>query len=290
MNHPPIACDGRTLPILAPFYRCSKCNFTLHECCAKLPSKMKHLIRPYHLFILNRWQSKYPDIPLMCHACEMSCKGLLPGCVSCDFFNDITCASILLGSIMHNTHPYLLTPSEIAIGICTACHKRISGYGLVCDICNFKLHTQCAVLPLTVRHRYDKHPFFLRDYGNEDEYYCEICEGEIKPNCWFYHCGDCNQDLHTECIRPVNSLQQEVRHESYMHTLVPKEMSNVLCTACNYPCSEFGLVCDSCNFVLYTQCASLPLAQKVSNCNKFSFILTYSTNKDEIFVTCATKK
>ncbi|GMP56205.1 hypothetical protein CsSME_00020777 [Camellia sinensis var. sinensis] len=274
-----LVCAGCTQPITAPFYHCAECNFTMHECCVELPIELQHPIHPNHPLILNRWQSIYSDLPL-CQGCKMSCNGVLFGCVACDFFLDMKCAS-LLGTILHDTHKHFLTLRETTGGLCFACHKIFYGVGLVCDICNFKLHTQCALLPRTVSHRFDKHPFSLLYFGDQDEYYCEICEGEVNPFCWFYHCDDCNRSLHKECIHPVSFLPQHfITHESHQHTLALKETCNVPCEACKHDCYGVGFGCDTCNFTLHTRCASLPQTVK-HRYNEHPFILTYFGDQGE---------
>ncbi|KAI7757503.1 hypothetical protein M8C21_008199, partial [Ambrosia artemisiifolia] len=47
---------------------------------------------------------------------------------------------------------------------------------------------------LMIRHKYDNHPLSLRYYPAEnhsEEYFCEICEVELNPERWFYHCSGC---------------------------------------------------------------------------------------------------
>ncbi|KAL7251614.1 hypothetical protein ACSBR1_013456 [Camellia fascicularis] len=274
-----LVCAGCTQPITNPFYHCAECNFTMHECCVELPIELQHPIHPNHPLILNRWQSIYSDLPL-CQGCKMSCNGVLFGCVACDFFLDMKCAS-LLGTILHDTHKHFLTLRETTGGLCFACHKIFYGVGLVCDICNFKLHTRCALLPRMVSHRFDKHPFSLLYFGDQDEYYCEICEGEVNPFCWFYHCDDCNRSLHKECIHPVSFLPQcFITHESHQHTLALKETCNVPCEACKHDCYGVGFGCDTCNFTLHTRCASLPQTVK-HRYNEHPFILTYFGDQGE---------
>ncbi|KAM7502383.1 hypothetical protein LguiB_001287 [Lonicera macranthoides] len=63
----------------------------------------------------------------------------------------------------------------------------------------------CAMLKRTVKHDWDKHDITLRypPYSDHpDDFYCEICEEEIHPKFWLYHCGLCDQPFHTECLRP----------------------------------------------------------------------------------------
>ncbi|XP_076904855.1 uncharacterized protein LOC143560438 [Bidens hawaiensis] len=75
--------------------------------------------------------------------------------------------------------------------------------GFHCPACDFYLHTMCALLlPGKIRHKYDKHSLSLRYYPAENhssEYFCEICEDELNPQKWFYHCSTCASSMHTVC-------------------------------------------------------------------------------------------
>ncbi|KAH7857526.1 hypothetical protein Vadar_013638 [Vaccinium darrowii] len=275
----PIACSVCAQPVLAPYYHCFKCKFTLHECCAKIPIELQHPIHSDHPLLLNRWRSKYPGPPGLlpiCQVCNMSCNGVSYGCVACDFFLDFYCAS-LLGTIKHRAHRHVLTLQEATDVLCSACHETFSGVGLVCKICEFGLHTRCALLPLATHNKYDRHAFSLLYFGTDDDYYCEICEKEINLNCWFYNCDDCRRSLHTKCIRLVSSLPQHViTHEAHVHTLALQKTSTVRCAACKHKCYGFGYVCEkNCKFTLHTRCASLP--QTVEHrYDKHLYFLKYS--------------
>lgn len=273
-----IPCDACAQPVLAPFYHCNECDFVLHECCAKIPIELQHPIHPKHPLLLNRWwQYKCSGLPI-CQGCNMSCNGVLYGCVACDFFLDLNCAS-LLGNIKHEAHPqHVLTLKETTNALCNACHEKFCGLGLVCAICKFSLHIRCALLPPTVRSKYDRHhPFFLKYYGTDDDYYCEICEKEINLNCWFYNCGDCRRSLHTKCICPVGSLPLHfIKHEAHEHTLALRETGTVRCAACKHKCYGFGFLCkENCDFTLHPRCASLPPTLEHRK-DIHPYILTYS--------------
>ncbi|GJX45129.1 zinc finger, PHD-type containing protein [Tanacetum coccineum] len=68
----------------------------------------------------------------------------------------------------------------------------------------------CALfLPGIINHKLDKHPMKLT-YGpvenHKSEYICEVCEEELNPNVWFYHCHVCAYSLHTRCAPHSVSL------------------------------------------------------------------------------------
>ncbi|KAH7858389.1 hypothetical protein Vadar_023261 [Vaccinium darrowii] len=209
-----IACDLCAQPLSAPFYHCTKCNFILHECCAAIPIELKHPSHGPHPLLLNRWPSECSGL-LICQVCYMSCNGVSYGCVECDFFLHLHCASLSflirkgassIVNIKHETHQHALKWKHGRY-FCSACHESSSGLGLKCTICSFDLHPRCALLPRTIRNKYDRHPFSLLYFGTDEDYYCEVCEEEINPNCWFYDSGDCRRSLHVNCILP--------RHNSF---------------------------------------------------------------------------
>ncbi|KAL7204829.1 hypothetical protein ACSBR2_017860 [Camellia fascicularis] len=114
-------------------------------------------------------------------------------------------------SNIHRAHKNTLALRQTWSGRCGACNDVFLRLAFVCDPCNLNICVGCAVFPGTVSHRYDKHPFTLtysppplKDPNVDEEYYCEICEGEINPNLWFYLCVICDQSLHTLCSRPID--------------------------------------------------------------------------------------
>ncbi|THG04653.1 hypothetical protein TEA_004782 [Camellia sinensis var. sinensis] len=218
-----LVCDGCSKPMSVPLYRCTECNFSLHECCAELPIEMRHPLHLQHPLILNRWQSGYSDPP-SCQSCKMCCNGVLFGCLACNFFLDIECA-LLQGLIVHEAHEHALALRKTSNVQCAVCEYTCSGVAFVCGNCNFNIHLRCAFLPRTVRHKCDEHPLTLAYSAvkdNSDEYYCEICKEQLNTQFWFYHCDDCNQSLQIQCIRKANlqgSFLFIFKHEALMHTL-----------------------------------------------------------------------
>ncbi|KAA8518178.1 hypothetical protein F0562_015652 [Nyssa sinensis] len=199
-------CDGCTQPILGPFYRCIECNFFLHEWCVELPTELQHPFHPQHPLILLA-KSPMSFGLFLCNGCGFFSNRFTFTCACCHFHLDVTCGS-LPTTIRHEAHlHHRLVLKEKLDGRCNACQMQSSGFAFGCGTCDFKLDLRCARLPSTIRHRYDEHLLILnysplKNYP--DVYYCEVCEEELNPKCWFYHCDDCDQSFHYECIRPVD--------------------------------------------------------------------------------------
>ncbi|KAL0694113.1 hypothetical protein Bca4012_061293 [Brassica carinata] len=177
-----------------PFYSCKRCNFILHEKCANLPLKKRHLchnqplqLEPSFRFYFLHW----------CGLCRRQFTGF--SYKSGGLTLDVRCASVT-EPFEHKSHTHPLYYSTDHSKRCGACE---SDGILSCDECEFSLCFKCALLPQKVtRHRYDDHPLFL-SYGErsvDGEYWCEACETKVNPDKWFYTCKDCGITLHISCV------------------------------------------------------------------------------------------
>ncbi|KAL7248453.1 hypothetical protein ACSBR2_003228 [Camellia fascicularis] len=261
-------CNGCAQTISAPFFYCAECNFFLHEWCAELPIELRHPCHPEHPLLLT--PNFYLD---ECICCRSDSNTFIFGCTTCDFFIDCKCAS-LPRIIRHKAHKHTLAIRRTWSARCGGCNDVYHRFAFVCDPCNLNICVGCALLPGTVSHRYDKHPFTLtysppplKDPNVDEEYYCEICEGEINPKLWFYHCVICDQSLHTLCSRPIDwnpnvkyGVTIKFHHHHHPHLLrcaeIPEKNS-----AIQSPCSQCGKCfgndshmyyeCPLCSFFLY---------------------------------------
>ncbi|XP_057466601.1 uncharacterized protein LOC130756134 isoform X2 [Actinidia eriantha] len=162
-------CEACVGPISAPFYGCAQCNnYFLHKCCAELPTQIQHPLHIEHPIDLLPKVSE--DFGLFSCACgQRLCNGFSFYCAKCAYFYlDVKCAT-LLGPIKHEGHRHRLTPTKITNKPdCSACSYAISNVAFKCDICYFIMHSDCAMLPPSLKHRYDKHPFILTYYPLQD--------------------------------------------------------------------------------------------------------------------------
>ncbi|KAM7530133.1 hypothetical protein LguiB_033543 [Lonicera macranthoides] len=148
---------------------------------------------------------------------------------------------------------------------------RVTGSKYGCGTCGeFDLGSCCVNLPSTFKHEWDRHQLTLSyppfSY-HPDEFICEICEEDIHLNYWLYHCRQCDQSFHTECIKPFDWYSKvkfggTLEVENHPHSLVfvqkskkNKKSPNSICNQCGE--SRDGwlfLECTPCNFQLCLCC------------------------------------
>ncbi|KAM7497014.1 hypothetical protein LguiA_021428 [Lonicera macranthoides] len=207
MPNDKIVCQGCVQPIVSiPFYGCPQCNFSLHKSCAEIPPELQHPFHPHQLKL--RKCSHFLDW-FQCKSCQRGCNGFAYTCELCKFHLDIVCAFLPV-VIKHEAHEHPLKFQSIDdFSKCNACDQYSNGFKYGCDICHFLVDISCATLKRTVKHDWDRHNITLRypPYSDHpDDFYCEICEEEIHPKFWLYHCGLCDQPFHTDCLRPYYEL------------------------------------------------------------------------------------
>ncbi|KAL7194283.1 hypothetical protein ACSBR1_034657 [Camellia fascicularis] len=202
-------------------------------------------------------------------SCGLYCNGFTYNCSTCKFYLDVRCGS-LPGAIIHEAHRHLLILTKKRDSWCNACHVYHSNLSFGCETCNFNLDSSCAMLPHTIRHRYDEeHPFVLHYFPVKDylaEYYCEICCYELNPKQWFYHCDECDLSNHGGCMTSLyDSFANikfgetiEVDDHSHLLTFVLKTKGDAQCNYCPgsinlYPPLAFE--CAQCDFKVHFKCA-----------------------------------
>ncbi|KAL8236643.1 hypothetical protein R6Q59_017724 [Mikania micrantha] len=236
-----LVCDGCLRPITKmPYFVCinqvvSGCNFYLHEWCTRLPCKLKnHPGHPKHPLVLFYFTPGFKcntrfnvTTRFVCNACGLDCNGFGYVCSICNYVVDVHCGFIPK-RIMHEAHPsHLLSrvdalsiQSNNTIEVCNACDSVCTTTKIYfkCSYCAFYLHNPCALhLPKTIRNKCDRHPLKL-SYSpienHKSEYFCEVCEGILEPEKWFYHCQECGQSIHTTCAPLI--LQSEQDNNDYL--------------------------------------------------------------------------
>ncbi|XP_052172387.1 uncharacterized protein LOC127788295 [Diospyros lotus] len=261
-------CDGCGLTISFQFYHCAQCNFSLHEWCAKLPNELRHIFHPNHPLRLLTQQGMHFS-GTFCNSCDMPTNLFVFCCSKCDFYLDLKCAS-LPRLIKHQVHDHNLALRRVKHP-CNACGVDYFRHFTFfrCEACNFGLCIKCALLPFSVKHRYDKHPFALTYSpikGQPDDYYCEICEENINSMYWFYHCIKCDQSLHPKCIYPIKrywnmkyGARFEVNFHSHLLSFVCRPKAGVLapCHSCGHHFRELASMafdCEQCDFWMHHHC------------------------------------
>ncbi|PIN18137.1 hypothetical protein CDL12_09194 [Handroanthus impetiginosus] len=205
-------CDACLTPIHKSrpphmYCSCSKCKFFLHLSCHKLPSELEHDHGegPHKLSLSVKGASYLSN----CCFCLHQTNGLFYRCEDCSFKIDVKCAS-LPAVIRHAANRRLKLIGRYVkrgqVFYCSACGYQISGfkgYAYASENHDFNLHPACAMLPRIVRHTWEKHPLPLAypPYSHHSgDIYCEICEQEIHRKRWTYHCCQCDQFFHPDCL------------------------------------------------------------------------------------------
>ncbi|KAM7497018.1 hypothetical protein LguiA_021432 [Lonicera macranthoides] len=267
MPNDKIVCQGCIQPIVSvPFYGCSPCNFFLHKSCAEIPREWYHPCHDHELKL--RTCSHFLD-GFLCQSCQRSSNGFAYTCELCKFHLDIVCAFLPI-RIKHEAHkhPLKVQSYDNYFPTCNACNRRHPGgfmYG--CDTCYFRIDISCATLKRTVKHDWDRHNITLRypPYSDHpDDFYCEICEEEIHPKFWLYHCVLCDQPFHTECLRPYYKQANIMvggtgKVDIHPHTLTLihtfKKKKSTSCSRCG---EDQGITpvleCAPCDFKLCISC------------------------------------
>lgn len=263
-------CFACTLPLYSKLcYKCTQCDFILHDTCANLPrSKWFFLI--YEKLILSPKSINH----FFCYVCHRYCNGFSYSNSENTISIDVRCASVPL-PLKHESHPHKLVfyDNDQKDVRCEGCDLSGWRFLLHCkrndDCGGLYLCFKCVTLPTLVRHIYDDHPLSLQ-YGKKNEsstYWCGICEELINLNSWFYKCNDCGSTLHTTCVfqnlilsRPgCNSTMDDLRQITFV---LNTRLSRPICYVCKTRCMDDLVlidkeesiklfVCYSCSFKYY---------------------------------------
>ncbi|CDP20287.1 unnamed protein product [Coffea canephora] len=244
-----LVCDVCIEPICSSddlqYYACAECGYFVHLTCSKLPPELHIPKHPQHPFSLTCKPSAVGRF--ICRACRWWTNANYYQCKPCELSICIKCvsASMMTSSVKHNGHKkHHLTQFQSSDPIiCTACGLQRSSFGFACEDCHFYVCYVCALLPPTTTQRWDKHPLLLiypPYFEHPEEFYCVLCETEINPNCWMYHCHECDYSLHPLCVPQIGRF----RHTKYGRSLNVNNHSHPLT---HVPEAKYKSFCGSCN-------------------------------------------
>nr|XP_027083203.1 uncharacterized protein LOC113705524 [Coffea arabica] len=268
-----LVCDVCIEPICSSddlhYYACVECGYFVHLTCSNLPHKLHIPKHPQHTFSLTCKSSAVGVF--ICGACPWWTNASFYNCEPCELSFCIKCASasMITSSVNYDGHKkHLLTQFQSSdLTRCMACgYIYRGGFGFACEDCHFYVCYNCALLPPATTQRWDKHPLFLiypPYYEHPEVFYCVLCETEINPNHWMYHCRECDYSLHPWCIPQVNLFRRvkfgcslNVNNHSHPLTHVPEAKYKSFCGSCNWRLDwEEAFECDSCKFYLCPFCA-----------------------------------
>ncbi|KAI3444206.1 hypothetical protein Pfo_000871 [Paulownia fortunei] len=271
-----LVCNACIQPISSPFYRCLQpdCHFLLHNFCANLPSSVE-----FRCPGINTQVSLCPDSSkhffhsvFRCDFCNRPCNGFRYDWEILPFLVELECASApnIIKHASHGQHVLFLTPLFKTMIPLSCCSDKSSSYLIYrCVSCDFMIHVGCALLPKWARHKFDKHPLQLITHWNkQDCCFCEFCEEDINQEYWFYHCAECDQSFHVNCIPSVGYLSKVKfggtlnisRHHDHPVTLTRMLMEgSQRCGRCKKIIKGFvddmAFQCSKCYFWIHFSCA-----------------------------------
>ncbi|KAL1208344.1 Protein VACUOLELESS GAMETOPHYTES [Cardamine amara subsp. amara] len=200
MLHESTLCQACVFQICSePFYSCEQCDFILHQKCANLPRKKRHVCHNYPFTLQTDSLLKTST----CFICNQEFTGFRYKSNKHRVL-DVRCGAIS-EPFEHRSHLHpLYYTKDVESSSCDGYDiDEFNCENFSCDECVFSLDYKRAILPQKVmRHRYDDHPLSL-SYGESSvngDYWCEACETKVNPEEWFYTCDDCGVILHISCV------------------------------------------------------------------------------------------
>ncbi|KAJ0836843.1 putative chromatin regulator PHD family [Helianthus annuus] len=170
--------------------------------------EVMHFSHPHQLSRVNLQEDEENEV--ICSGCEDTLVGNGYKCVEpdCDFHLHESCFH-LKREIIHKSHPehpltlLPLAPYDNKDGeyTCNACCSDGTGFTYHCSICTYDLHITCVSLAETVKRADHKHELklFYSCPVKDEDFYCDVCHGEVQKDRWMYYCEPCQYGTHLGC-------------------------------------------------------------------------------------------
>lgn len=263
------ACDSMIMS--AKHYRCDECDFDLHLDCISVKPKIRYQGHE-HLLVLMKSGSGTTT----CQACSFDTK---PGaffvrCVECDFKFHVQCGPASPPPIVehiHHGHSLTLTlptdsfvKDKFDLFYCDACKEEIDPQNPFCCCieCGYYIHWRCTVIEVPLNDtlvHFDHNHFLLPlENGTNDDVPCYAC-GKVliqDQNHPTYGCDPCRIYLHKTCAQMPRQIQHVLHRHPLTVTTNDGERGRT-CDACQKYLHGHIYKCDSCDFVLDFDCATL---------------------------------
>ncbi|KAG7559918.1 Protein kinase C-like phorbol ester/diacylglycerol-binding domain [Arabidopsis thaliana x Arabidopsis arenosa] len=148
-----------------PYYSCEQCDFVLHETCANMSRKKRHVSNNIPFTLETDSSRDSPRQQNQCTICNKYFTGFRY--TSTYLTLDVWCGSFS-EPFFHKSHPHPLYYKYERHRSPDANGEHQSCDMLCCDECPFTMDFKCAFLPTKVmKHRYDDHPLIL-SYGEDN--------------------------------------------------------------------------------------------------------------------------
>ena len=231
-------------------YRCSHCNFNLHNKCASLPPTMKVEVHDHPLTRI--WKpmnftcdlcGKEGSVPILCPPCNFA---IHPSCASC----------LRKVKVLRHDHPLDLIHSLEVLQsdsrVCQLCVQNVdTHYGLYyCSRCDFVAHLDCAMYYRNreyINKEFAKSKTMLENEDPELDQSVESTTYEIKK-------------IKNNVGENGIEIATEIEHFSHEHDLklIDEVQNNEKCNGCIRTIFPPFYSCAKCNFFLHKSCVELP--------------------------------
>ncbi|XP_047963430.1 uncharacterized protein LOC125207951 isoform X1 [Salvia hispanica] len=296
-----MVCDVCVTPISSPpYYECASCKYFIHAICYLLPKTFSSSSSPNIYSECTRTHDKNHEFTLYtsselldmntslckCEICGFITNGTVYKCEGCEMKIDVKCASLptSIRHKFHTHHKHLVLnriPSEGGKRKhCHGCgfHMKKITYCCSSKDCDFELVLRNAMLPASItRHEWDKyHSLMLLSDAALDHpsgFICDLCEVELHPKGWMYHCRQCDLSFHLDCLESASGLFRNIKfgRRFMMRGIHPNHPLTFSCVTIKRRCdlcymevyNNCGLECASCYFVVCLSCGRRELAKKM---------------------------
>ncbi|KAH6776685.1 cytochrome P450 [Perilla frutescens var. hirtella] len=265
-----IACDACGTEDRDMVYSCCACDLFVHKACALLPTSLPTNQHHHQLSLAFCFPIKYRKYRYQCAICDEYCNLTcwLYYCGDCRYFCHLKCATSTAQiakqdflSKDETTDLIELPLHDISKELITPFVMREEGLH---SIPNVNDMPQTSV----TRPDSDKHPLVLTFDASPDhpsDFFCDVCETEMHPKRWMYHCRQCDNSLHISCIHHTlinrSSVYFKFGRRLQLDDIHPHSLTfklSILKKRCNI-CSKdvyailgfsFGFECASCNYLI----------------------------------------
>ncbi|KAL8139322.1 hypothetical protein V2J09_005343 [Rumex salicifolius] len=198
-------------------YTCHYCILTLHESCAKTLDLnfLEHIHDHPDGFFFFNYSELLSNLKenVACKSCDEEGRAFSRDCASCLFTTHVK-QRLLPTIINHEGHEHFLSiqfKPDSLIG---------PEYG--CHVCKFHHHMDLFFMPREVNHVHGGYEHVMKlTYAHrhdddvmepEDDYWCDVCYGNMDPQPWFYYCQDCSYYITHLYCPGKKSIQEAIRH------------------------------------------------------------------------------
>ena len=195
-------------------YRCEICDFVAHPDCVEIREKLEVFFHshPLHLLVRNYYQD---DVDAMCYICKelLQHSDWVYRCERCDLDVHALCAKYVREKLRNRIHRHPLTLTEYLPQRSLACKccngdVRTNTWRYTCtEKWCFDLHPHCSTVigsPLCI---FDSSHRLRLEVRDQRGFHCSRC-GALGLS-WFYHCGDCDVDIHLDCLHDMEEVEDD---------------------------------------------------------------------------------